>query len=379
MPEEEAFGLLVKLMNQYHLREFFIEGMPGLHLALYQFERLLEDLEPALCYHLHRRGVTPSLYATQWFLTLFAYRFPLQLVLRVYDLVLSEGLPSAILKFALALLQRNAAALLALPDMAALKTFLAERVFDAYLDRAPTPASRLESGFFGSSAAGADREVYRADLLVQDAAAVPVSADALKEYADEYAARAKLEREREAELEGLRGANTALALRVRALEGRVEKTDADHVQLAGEMIRSKVETEEVRAKHAELEREATELKRVVARQPSEVEARLKEEMDRIMSRNIEVQNENRALEEAMAEMEKDLVETKMRFAEVRPLITASSRLRAANASFADQRRVRWLEAEVGGSPQGARRMRPSFGGVSWLAPTLFARCSRFAL
>src|SRR6266480_2787502 len=108
MDEGEAFTLLVKLMNKYGLREMFIQDMPGLHLHLYQFERLLEDLQPALACHLHRRGVIPQLYATQWFLTLFAYRFPLQLVLRVYDLLLSEGLEGAILKFGVAVIARNA-------------------------------------------------------------------------------------------------------------------------------------------------------------------------------------------------------------------------------------------------------------------------------
>src|ERR1700734_2769242 len=112
MPEEEAFCLLVRLMNKYGLRDRFIHDMPGLLLPLYPFERLLEDFEPALYCHLHRRGVNPQLYATQWFLTLFAYRFPLQLVLRVYDLILSEGLEGAILKFGVVLMQRNADVLL---------------------------------------------------------------------------------------------------------------------------------------------------------------------------------------------------------------------------------------------------------------------------
>src|ERR1700760_4699608 len=108
MREEEAFCLFVRLMSKYGLRDMFTQDMPGLHLHLYQFERLLEDFEPALYCHLNRRGVTSNLYATQWFLTLFAYRFPLQLVMRVYDLILSEGLEGAILKFGIALMQKNA-------------------------------------------------------------------------------------------------------------------------------------------------------------------------------------------------------------------------------------------------------------------------------
>ena len=158
MPEEEAFCLLVRLMNKYGLRDMFIHDMPGLHLHLYQFERLLEDLEPALYCHLHRRGVNPQLYATQWFLTLFAYRFPLQLVLRIYDLILSEGLEGAILKFGIVLMQKNAQTLLGMRDMGALTTFLKERLFDVYIDKAPSASSLLESGFFGS-AGGIDKEV----------------------------------------------------------------------------------------------------------------------------------------------------------------------------------------------------------------------------
>jgi hypothetical protein len=315
MSEEEAFCLLVRLMNQYHLRDMFIQDMPGLHLHLYQFERLLEDVEPALCYHLHKRGITPSIYATQWFLTLFAYRFPLQLVLRVYDLILSEGLEGAILKFGIALMQKNADTLLGMQDMSALKIFLNERLFDVYIDQTPSASSILESGFFGSSG-GSDREVYRADLLVQDACAVKITPELLKAYTADYETRIRIEKEREAEFETLRSANASLALKIRSLEERAEKSDTDHVQMATEMIRSKMENEELRAANKELLAEVAELKRIVAAQPEEIELRLKAEMDRIMSRNMEVQNENRALEEQLTDMERDLVDTKMQFAQV---------------------------------------------------------------
>lgn len=315
MPEEEAFCLLVRLMNQYHLRQLFIQDMPGLHLHLYQFERLLEDLEPALYCHLHRRGVAPQLYATQWFLTLFAYRFPLQLVLRVYDLILSEGLEGAILKFGIALMQKNAEALLAMNDMASLTNFLKDRLFDVYIDQAPSGNSLLESGFFGSSG-GVDKEIYRADLLVQDACAVKITPEVLKSYTSEWAEKERTEKEREAELEALRSANASLALKVRSLEERTEKSDTEHVQMASELVRTKVQNQELQDSIESLKGQTRELRSMVERQPEEVEHRLKEEMERIMKRNVEVQNENRSLEEQMADMEKVLVETKMQFAEV---------------------------------------------------------------
>ena len=316
MPEEEAFCLLVRLMNQYHLRDMFIQDMPGLHLHLYQFERLLEDMEPAVYCHLHRKGVTPQLYATQWFLTLFAYRFPLQLVLRVYDLILSEGLEGAILKFGVALMQKNADSLLGMNDMSSLTNFLKDRLFDVYIDQAPSANSLLESGFFGSSGGGIDKEIYRADILVQDACAVRITPEMLKLYASEWEEKQRSEEEREAELESLRSTNTSLALKVRSLEERTEKSDTEHVQMASELVRTKVENQELQDSVESLRGQTDELRSMVEKQPEEVEQKLKEEMDRIMKRNIEVQNENRALEEQIADMEKTLVETKMQFAEV---------------------------------------------------------------
>ncbi|KAF2803614.1 RabGAP/TBC [Mytilinidion resinicola] len=315
MPEEEAFCLLVRLMNKYGLRDLFINGMPGLHLHLYQFERLLEDFEPALYCHLNRRGVKPDLYATQWFLTLFAYRFPLQLVLRIYDLILSEGLEGAILKFGIVLMQKNAQTLLGMRDMSALTTFLKERLFDVYIDKTPSASSLLDSGFFGSTG-GIDKEVYRADMLVQDACAVKVTPEMLKLYATEWREKQQVEKQREEHLESLEEKCRTLTMKVRSLEERAEKSDTEHVQMASELVRTKVENETLGDENESLKTRVEELQRIVEKQPEEVEAKLRTEMDTVMQKNIVVHNENRALEEQLADMEKELVETKMQWAEI---------------------------------------------------------------
>ena len=315
MPEEEAFCLLVRIMNKYGLRDLFVQDMPGLHLHLYQFERLLEDLEPALYCHLNRRGVTPKLYATQWFLTLFAYRFPLQLVMRVYDLLLSEGLEGAILKFGMAVIQRNVSTLLAMNDMLALSNFLKDKLFDVYIDQTPSSKSILESGFFGNSG-GSDTEVYRADLLVQDACAVKLTSEMLIKYRSEWEEKVRSEKDRAHEIEGLRNTVATQAAKIRSLEERAEKSDTEHVQIATDLVRIKVENQELHDGNESLKGQVEELRKVVDSQGADVEQRLRDEMDRVMKRNVEVQNENRHMEDSMAEMEKDLVETKMKYAEV---------------------------------------------------------------
>lgn len=59
-------------------------------MRLFQFDKLLEELLPVTFLHLTRQGVKSSMYASQWWLTLFGYRFPLELVHTIMDLILAE-------------------------------------------------------------------------------------------------------------------------------------------------------------------------------------------------------------------------------------------------------------------------------------------------
>ncbi|KAH7156148.1 rab-GTPase-TBC domain-containing protein [Dactylonectria macrodidyma] len=315
MPEQEAFCLLVRLMNHYKLRDLFIQDMPGLHMHLYLFERLLEDFEPALYCHLHRRGISPHLYATQWFLTLFAYRFPLQLVLRIYDLILSEGL-SAILRFGIVLMQKNASTLLGLSDMQQLTTYLKDRLFDVYIDKDPSHGSLLENGFFGSSSSSLDKEVYRADQLVKDACEVKITPEVLKAYTVEWEEKTKAEKDRENELQELRAANHNFAIRIRKMEERVEACDREQADLATELVRTKVENEELKDENESMKGQVRELRIVIEKQPEEIEETWKLERDDLMKRNGHVHEENQKLEKELTELEEELVSTKLLYAEI---------------------------------------------------------------
>lgn len=74
MPDEEAFCVLVRLMDSYNLRSHYTAEMQGLQLRLFQFDRLVEEILPLLHTHFVRKGVKSSMYASQWFMTLFSYR-----------------------------------------------------------------------------------------------------------------------------------------------------------------------------------------------------------------------------------------------------------------------------------------------------------------
>lgn len=130
MPEDTAFCVLVKLMSQYGLRNQFMPQMELLHERLYQFDHLLQQKLPQVHRHLETQGVRPSMYASQWFLTLFSSKCPLHLVYRVFDLVFVEG-THFILRFALALMFRNQHTLMGL-EFEALVEFLNNGIYDTY-------------------------------------------------------------------------------------------------------------------------------------------------------------------------------------------------------------------------------------------------------
>ncbi|CAG5112229.1 Oidioi.mRNA.OKI2018_I69.chr2.g6469.t2.cds [Oikopleura dioica] len=83
--EEDAFAVLRHLMFECNMRRFYMPDMAALQEAMYQLSRLLAELEPTLYEFLESHCVTPVLYLTPWFLTLFASNFPMSFSSRVLD------------------------------------------------------------------------------------------------------------------------------------------------------------------------------------------------------------------------------------------------------------------------------------------------------
>lgn len=122
MPEEQAFCTLVKIMFKYGLRDLFKLGFDNLHLRFFQLTALLKDYIPELSHHLDHIGIETHMYASQWFLTLFTAKFPLQMVFFILDLFLSQGM-NTIFHISLALLHDAKTDLLQLDFEGTLKYF----------------------------------------------------------------------------------------------------------------------------------------------------------------------------------------------------------------------------------------------------------------
>uniref|UniRef100_A0A6A7G123 Ecotropic viral integration site 5 ortholog-like n=3 Tax=Hirondellea gigas TaxID=1518452 RepID=A0A6A7G123_9CRUS len=122
MPEEEAFAVLVKLMQDYRMREMFKPSMAELGLCMYQLETLIQEHLPDLHAHFTSQSFHTSMYASSWFLTLFATSLPLGGACRVMDCFLVDGL-EVIFRIALAVLTISKEELFAMDMEGMLKYF----------------------------------------------------------------------------------------------------------------------------------------------------------------------------------------------------------------------------------------------------------------
>lgn len=119
-------------MEHYNLRSCFLPDLSGLHLRIYQFQHLLKRHLPNLTAHLESLQVEP-LYVSQWFLSFFAVTCPLPMLLRIYDVILTEGASETLMRVALSLMRRNDSKIKACTEFEdAMHLLLSRELWDTY-------------------------------------------------------------------------------------------------------------------------------------------------------------------------------------------------------------------------------------------------------
>ncbi|KAI8954090.1 rab-GTPase-TBC domain-containing protein [Xylaria longipes] len=132
MPDNQAFCVLVRLMEHYDMRSCFLPDLSGLHVRIYQFRELLRQDMPALSAHLDDLQVDPA-YVSQWFLSFFAVTCPLPMLFRIYDVIFAEGASETIMRVALSLMRKNQGRILACTELEDVMQLLLSRgLWDCY-------------------------------------------------------------------------------------------------------------------------------------------------------------------------------------------------------------------------------------------------------
>lgn len=96
VPEEDAFWLLVAFMTDngmYKMRGMYKDGLAVLKLRFGQMPILLKQFLPRLAAHFDSKemSIHPVMYCAKWFLTIYSYDFPFDLVVRIWDAFFCEG------------------------------------------------------------------------------------------------------------------------------------------------------------------------------------------------------------------------------------------------------------------------------------------------
>uniref|UniRef100_A0A8C5QG02 Rab-GAP TBC domain-containing protein n=1 Tax=Leptobrachium leishanense TaxID=445787 RepID=A0A8C5QG02_9ANUR len=310
MPEEDAFCVFVKLMQEYRLRELFKPSMAELGLCIYQLEYMLQDQLPELNLHFRSHCFHTSMYASSWFLTLFLTTFPLPVATRVFDIFIYEGL-EVIFRVGMALLTVNQTELMQL-DMEGMSQYF-QKVIPHQFDSCP-------------------------DKLILKAYQVKYNPKKMKRLEKEYAAIKSKEMEEQIEIKRLRTEN-------RLLKQRIETLEKESAALADRLIQGQV----TRAQEAE-ENYAIKRELAVVKQQYYTAAENLQSAQGLIRQLQDKQNDPRVSNEMVHHLESELEQSRMREAEtlgaLKEMQEKVVELEKRNSALPDECNVAMLQDEV---------------------------------
>ncbi|XP_069497906.1 ecotropic viral integration site 5 protein homolog isoform X4 [Ambystoma mexicanum] len=279
MPEEEAFCVFVKLMQDYRLRELFKPSMAELGLCMYQFECMIQEQLPELFVHFQSQSFHTSMYASSWFLTIFLTNFPLPVATRLFDIFMSEGL-EIVFRAGLAVLQMNQAELMQLDMEGMLQHF--QKVVPHQFD--------------GGS-----------EKLIQASYQVTYNAKKMKRLEKEYTTIKSKEMEEQVEMKRLRTENRLLKQRIETLEKHKcnpRYTEDFVLQLETELVQARLKEAESQCAMKEIQDKILDMEKRNSSFPDENNvARLQEELIAVKLREAEALMSLKELRQQIKDLE----------------------------------------------------------------------------
>lgn len=91
--EGEAFWVFVLLSrdSNFLFMGLFEETLPFMHILIYIFECKLKVVLPKLFDHFQLILLDSMLWVWKWFITLFLYSFPIEIVTKLWDYIIVNG------------------------------------------------------------------------------------------------------------------------------------------------------------------------------------------------------------------------------------------------------------------------------------------------
>jgi len=171
------------------------------------------------------------MFCSQWFLTLFSYRFPLEVVFRIYDNCLANGI-EAIFGYSVMLLKKNEDTLLGL-KFDEILAFMNSKLFDCYLIKDEDDQKEVSV------------PKYKVDEFVQEAAALRITPFMLDCYRHEYEDLIRENNKHTVLIDELRNRNRMLSAQVKSLETSLAQLNSEHVEVLNELVKRRLKNEEM--------------------------------------------------------------------------------------------------------------------------------------
>ncbi|XP_056625054.1 TBC1 domain family member 2A isoform X2 [Triplophysa dalaica] len=121
--EEDAFWCLVGIVEFIMPKDYYTKDLVGCQADQRVFKDLMLEKLPRLTAHLEAQKVDVSLITVEWFLVLFVDSLPSQILFKVWDAFLFEGI-KVIFRYALALFKYREESILKIHDSAELYQYL---------------------------------------------------------------------------------------------------------------------------------------------------------------------------------------------------------------------------------------------------------------
>lgn len=178
--ETEAFCLFQRmgLDGRFHVLGLFESNFPIVNLYCFIFWKLMRETNDDLKNHLEKLGVPDHAWISKWFMMIFLYSLPLDVICRVWDFILSEESLLASVKIALALMKILKPDLLRFEEIFEIMEYfkiLKGGLYEPY-----------QSVFIGDQAAKNQRISLKGDILVRKARKVKVSKKMVGEATREF-------------------------------------------------------------------------------------------------------------------------------------------------------------------------------------------------
>jgi ankyrin repeat protein len=113
--EEESFWILVKVLEDWQMREYYKPGMVGLTKSFKVLEELLLKKSPSVYQKLNEDEIQLSSFVPRWFMTVYGGSIPLSIRLSLWDLIFFDG-PHVVFSTAVGLLDLHKDEILSSPS-----------------------------------------------------------------------------------------------------------------------------------------------------------------------------------------------------------------------------------------------------------------------